>query len=317
MKMLERSHVILLVGGAAVGLIIGVLVGHVATSGNDAAGAESLAFTADQFDLDERQGSGRGSRELLRLISTENIGQNVRELTKAPHVAGGGRDEELVRWLQRKFLDFGFDDVSVPAREYLLSHPDPLNPNLVRLYDGDNATTFTSSYKELPLHPGDEHPEFSHAFCAYTPRGDVWTAVGEAAVYVNYGSLEDFARLAELNVTVKGRIAIVRYGKLFRGNKITHAAQYGAIGVILFSDPSDVAREGQKPEDVYPYTHWLPDGPAAPQEWQGGLEGLVYRLGPTMRPEFATHRLRLTSNNNEVVVKSSNVIATLKGGVEP
>ncbi len=36
------------------------------------------------------------------------------------------------------------------------------------------------------------------------------------------------------------------------------AQQYGALGLILYSDPGDYAQEGADPEDVYPHTWWLP-----------------------------------------------------------
>ena len=40
-------------------------------------------------------------------------------------------------------------------------------------------------------------------------------------VYVNYGRVEDFEKLkTTLNVTVKGKIAIMRYGKIYRGDKV-------------------------------------------------------------------------------------------------
>jgi energy-converting hydrogenase Eha subunit C len=60
-------------------------------------------------------------------------------------------------------------------------------------------------------------------------------------VYVNYGMVEDFAELEMLNVTVAGKICIVRYGKIFRGNKLHNCQTLGGIGLILFSDPQEVA----------------------------------------------------------------------------
>lgn len=40
-------------------------------------------------------------------------------------------------------------------------------------------------------------------------------------VYVNYGRTEDFFRLErDMGINVTGKIVIVRYGKIFRGNKV-------------------------------------------------------------------------------------------------
>ena len=77
-------------------------------------------------------------------------------------------------------------------------------------------------------------------------------------MYVNYGRIEDVQRLRELNVDLTGKIAISRYGRIFRGNKVKNCQDAGAIGVIMFSDPADVAPYGTDPKDVYPNTMFLP-----------------------------------------------------------
>jgi hypothetical protein len=61
-------------------------------------------------------------------------------------------------------------------------------------------------------------------------------ATGEL-VYVNYGTFEDFEKIKDVNLT--GKIVIVRYGEIFRGNKAQLAAERGAIGVLIYIDPAD------------------------------------------------------------------------------
>lgn len=85
----------------------------------------------------------------------------------------------------------------------------------------------------------------------YSGAGDV---SGEV-VYVNYGLIEDYARLDSLGVSVRGRIAIARYGRSFRGIKAREAERNGAAALILYSDPAD---DGYVRGDVYP------DGPMRP-----------------------------------------------------
>lgn len=51
---------------------------------------------------------------------------------------------------------------------------------------------------------------------------------------------------------------MARYGKIFRGNKVENCQKEGAIGVIMFSDPGDVAVQGTEPENVYPNKIFLP-----------------------------------------------------------
>ena len=40
-------------------------------------------------------------------------------------------------------------------------------------------------------------------------------------VYVNYGRREDFKLLQSMNVNCSGKIVIARYGRVFRGDKVT------------------------------------------------------------------------------------------------
>ena len=82
-----------------------------------------------------------------------------------------------------------------------------------------------------------------------SPSGDV---EGEV-VYANYGSPEDFDRLKQLGVDVRGKIALVRYGQNFRGVKAFVAQERGAAGVLIYSDPSD---DGWKRGDKYPAGPW-------------------------------------------------------------
>ena len=65
-------------------------------------------------------------------------------------------------------------------------------------------------------------------------------------------------KLTELGMSVKGKICMARYGKIYRGNKLKHCQDAGAIGIIFFSDPADVAIQGTEPENVYPNTIFLP-----------------------------------------------------------
>ncbi|MFL5545038.1 MAG: M28 family peptidase, partial [Gemmatimonadaceae bacterium] len=83
------------------------------------------------------------------------------------------------------------------------------------------------------------------AFNGYGAAGDVRGDV----VYVNYGLIEDYASLDSMGVSVKGRIAIARYGRSYRGIKAREAEKHGAAGLIIYSDPAD---DGYVRGDVYP-----------------------------------------------------------------
>ena len=96
------------------------------------------------------------------------------------------------------------------------------------------------------------------AFLGYAPKGEVQGEV----VYINYGRIEDFKMVTDQNseyyVDLTGKICLVRFGRLYRGNKVENAFNNGCSGVIIYSDPVDVAAEGTEPENVYPNKPWLP-----------------------------------------------------------
>lgn len=79
----------------------------------------------------------------------------------------------------------------------------------------------------------------------YSGQGDV---TGEV-VYVNYGLIEDYAQLDSLGVSVRGKVAVARYGRSFRGIKAREAEKHGATALLIYSDPQD---DGYVRGDVYP-----------------------------------------------------------------
>lgn len=87
----------------------------------------------------------------------------------------------------------------------------------------------------------------------YSGTGSVTAPV----VYVNYGLIEDYAQLDSMGVSVKGKIAVARYGRSYRGIKAREAEKRGAVGLVIYSDPED---DGFVRGDVYP------QGPMRPSQ---------------------------------------------------
>src|SRR5205823_342257 len=100
-----------------------------------------------------------------------------------------------------------------------------------------------------PAVPGDatsaQQAEQLPTYNAYSIDGDVTAPL----VYVNYGIPEDYDQLDRMGVSVKGAIVIARYGASWRGIKPKVAAEHGAVGCLIFSDPRD---DGYAQGDVYP-----------------------------------------------------------------
>lgn len=72
-------------------------------------------------------------------------------------------------------------------------------------------------------------------FHGYSASGNVTAPV----VWVNYGTYQDFQDLVDAGIDLEGKIALVKYGTIFRGLKVKRAQELGMIGVLIYSDPGD------------------------------------------------------------------------------
>lgn len=185
-------------------------------------------------------------------VKAEALEENLKYFSEKPHIAGSPRNKELADELARRFTEYGFDEVEKPEYKALLSKPDLVKKTRITIKYKNNASIIYQVKGEEQ--EGGAQPGVIQPFLGYSPSGQV---TGEL-VYVNYGRVEDFMQLKNLNVNVTGKIAIMRYGKIFRGNKIANAHSYGAIAALLYSDPADYAMEGGEPENTYPNKAWLP-----------------------------------------------------------
>lgn len=256
---------LLIAGGVslALGLLIGGLIGHFATPTEEGTIISTeqqaildkyKALTTDQWLEGEKDGINDW---IINEISTENLEKHLLFLSAEPHLAASDRDVELAEYIRDEFERVGFTWTEMVPSTFYLSEPNASNPNKIYIKDGEGAEVHTTRHRED--FGTNNVTDFVDAFLAYTPAGDARPAAGEAVVYVNYGTVQDFEELANLGIDVTGRIAMMRYGAIYRGNKIKNAQDAGAIGAILFSDPEDVANEGQEAEDVYPNSWWLPE----------------------------------------------------------
>lgn len=187
----------------------------------------------------------------LQKVDPMNIRNNLLTYSQEPHLAGEARDDELVEIIKQQWEEAGLDLVDASGYEVMMSYPNRSNPNFITLHKGKDEV-FRSSFRED--FEDDLGDDFVDAFVAYSPEGTVRGNI----VYVNYGRVEDFEEIESFNLT-EGNICLIRYGKLFRGDKVINAQDNGCIGVILFSDPEEVAANGTTKFDVYPYTFWLPE----------------------------------------------------------
>jgi len=180
-------------------------------------------------------------------ISRDNLRENMRRMSARPHHVGSPYDKDNAEWILSKFTEWGFD---AHIETFQVLFPTPKD-RVVELLE---PTQFHAKLQE-PAIPGD--PTSSQAseqlptYNAYSIDGDVTAPL----VYVNYGIREDYEELDRLGISVKGAIVIARYGEAWRGIKPKVAAEHGAIGCIIYSDPKD---DGFYNGDDYPKGGWRP-----------------------------------------------------------
>src|SRR5271163_484624 len=180
--------------------------------------------------------------KLRDIPKPENLRAYMQRLSARPHNVGSPYDKDNAEWILAKYKEFGLD---AHIERFDVLYPTP-KERLVELVDG--GPHFVAKLQE-PAVPGDptsnQQSEQLPTYNAYSIDGDVTAPL----VYVNYGAPADYEELDRLGVSVKGAIVIARYGATWRGIKPKVAAEHGAVGCLIYSDPRD---DGFYQGNVYP-----------------------------------------------------------------
>lgn len=175
------------------------------------------------------------------LLSAAEQDEWLRCLSAKPHHVGSAAGREYARFIAEQFELWGFE---VEIEEYEILLPTPA----IRELELMAPHSFTASLEEdsLPEDPSTSvRDELLPPYNAFSTDGEV---EGEL-VFVNYGIPEDYELLERYRIDVRGKIAIAKYGKSWRGIKPKLAGEKGAIGTIIYSDPAD---DGYALGDAYP-----------------------------------------------------------------
>ncbi len=173
--------------------------------------------------------------------------EDLRILTQAPHIAGSPEDKATADYVAGKFREAGLDTETVEYRVWF-NYPSEISVDMTA---PAGVVMHGPSREHVEGDPFQDDPRIKVPYNGMSPSGDVEAEV----VYANYGSPEDFEKLSQMKVDVRGKIVLVRYGQNFRGVKTFIAQERGAAGVIIFSDPAD---DGWKRGDKYPQGPWRP-----------------------------------------------------------
>ena len=202
----------------------------------------------DPFDLDQL---------LLSIPSAEHARNWSAFYTTGTHRPGQGLQQ--AQWTQKKWKEFGLSDSQILSFDADL--PTVIGQQRVALLQDSNVMY------EAPLVDGENDQQgFTPAYFGFSTNGNITASY----VFANFGGEEDFEALTRANVSVAGRIAILKIGdvspylrergiNIFRGEQIKNCESRGIAGVLVYPDPQSdgpiTYSNGYEP---------FPEGPARP-----------------------------------------------------
>jgi len=177
---------------------------------------------------------------LLSMHSPETYRNHLYNLTTDPSFAGTPENDYVIDYIYSVMDSAGLD---TRTYDYDVLLPQP-GENSIRLITPDviDLDNKEAVYDEDPY---TDHPDLVHGWNAYSGSGSVTAEVA----YANQGTKQDFERLAEMGVSVEGKIVIAKYGGNFRGYKAKYAELAGAAGLIIYTDPPS-NRENTYPDGI-------------------------------------------------------------------
>ncbi|UBZ09822.1 M28 family peptidase [Leeuwenhoekiella palythoae] len=208
----------------------------------------ALAQTIQGFTTKSTQDQLALETQFDAKLKKENLDEWMQFMAAEPHYVGTEYGKKNAEWMKKQFESWGYD---VEIDEYQVLFPYPK----LRLLELTAPTAFKAALAPEPI-AEDKYTQQGEAllpsYNAFSTDGDVTAEL----VFVNYGVPKDYEELEKLGIDVKGKIVIAKYYGSWRGIKPKLAAEKGAIGCIIYSDPAD---DGYVQGDVYPEGAFKPE----------------------------------------------------------
>jgi N-acetylated-alpha-linked acidic dipeptidase len=203
----------------------------------------------DGFSANSSRAERQWEEKFRAIPKPENMRAYMEHLSARPHNVGTPYDKENAEWIAAKFKEWGLD-THIETFDVLFPTP---KERAVELVEGGPKFVAKLEEPTVPQDPtSNQHAEQLPTYNAYSKDGDVTAPL----VFVNYGIPEDYEQLARLGVSVKGAIVIAKYGRSWRGIKPKVAAEHGAVGCLIYSDPNE---DGFKQGETFPNGPWRPE----------------------------------------------------------
>jgi len=238
-----------------------------------------------------QSGSTSWDAKFRELPQASNIRASAERLSARPHHVGSPYDKDNAEWILARFKERGWD---AQIETYSVLFPTPTE----RVLELVAPTHFVARLEEpvVAVDPtSNQKSEQLPTFNAYSIDGDVTGPL----VYVNYGRPEDYDVLDRYGVSVQGAIVVARYGESWRGIKPKVAAEHGAIGCLIYSDPKD---DGYTVGDVFP------NGPMRPPD--GAQRGSVMDM-PVYPGDPLTPGVGATADATRLAIKDAKTLTKI------
>jgi len=221
-----------------------------------------------------------------------NLREYMRRLSARPHHVGSPYDKDNAEWILAHFKEWGLD---AHIERFDVLFPTPK----IRVLEMVAPTKFTAKLEEpaLAIDPtSNQKDEQLPTYNAYSIDGDVTAPL----VFVNYGLPEDYENLDRLGISVKGAIVIAKYLHSWRGVKPKVAAEHGAIGCLIYSEPQD---DGYTRDNVFPV------GPMRPPD--GVQRGSVMDFASNSPGDPLTPGIGATPDAKRLALKDAKSITKI------
>ena len=179
--------------------------------------------------------------QMDQMVNAQNLDDWMKYMSARPHHVGSAYNKKVVEFMAEKFKEWGYE---VRIEKFDILFPTPK----VRLLEMTEPNTYSASLKEPEVEGDASSSQIDEALPSYNCFSIDGDVTGEL-VYVNYGLPADYDALEQRGIDVKGKIVIAKYFGSWRGIKPKVAAEKGAIGCIIYTDPRD---DGYFQGDVYP-----------------------------------------------------------------
>ena len=197
------------------------------------------------FNSDSSRAQSALEAKFDSFLNGENLREWMKRMSSQPHHLGSKYDKENAKFMEDRFKSWGY---KTEIAEFEVLFPTPKT----RIVEMTGPEKFTLRLNEPALKEdatSSQQKDQLPTYNAYSIDGDVKGPL----VYVNYGTPADYEELERRGIDVKGKIVISRYGGSWRGIKPKVAAEHGAIGCLIYSDPKN---DGFYQGDTYPKGPW-------------------------------------------------------------